>query len=131
MLRIAGITVPDNKRIVVALTYIYGIGPVLSEQILTKAGISHDVRTKDLNESQTTKLREIIEGSGKYKIEGDLRREKMMNIKRLKEIGCYRGIRHIKGLPVRGQNTKTNNRTVRGNKRSTMGSGRKKSSEKT
>jgi small subunit ribosomal protein S13 len=131
MLRIAGITVPDNKRIVVALTYIYGIGPVLSEQILTKAGISHDIRTKDLNENQTTKLREIIEGSGKYKIEGDLRREKMMNIKRLKEIGCYRGIRHIKGLPVRGQNTKTNNRTVRGNKRSTMGSGRKKSSEKT
>ncbi|MCX6729893.1 MAG: 30S ribosomal protein S13 [Candidatus Portnoybacteria bacterium] len=131
MLRIAGITIPDNKRIVVALTYIYGIGPVLSEQILVKANISHDVRTKDLNETQTTKLREIIEGSGKYKIEGDLRREKMMNIKRLKEIGCYRGIRHIKGLPVRGQNTKTNNRTVRGNKRSTMGSGRKKSSEKT
>jgi small subunit ribosomal protein S13 len=131
MLRIAGITIPDNKRIVIALTYIYGIGPVLSEQILKKADISHDIRTKDLNETQTTKLREIIEGSGKYKIEGDLRREKMMNIKRLKEIGCYRGTRHIKGLPVRGQNTKTNNRTVRGNKRSTMGSGRKKSSEKT
>jgi small subunit ribosomal protein S13 len=131
MLRISGIIVPDNKRIIVALTYIYGIGPVLSGQILTQAGISYDTRTKDLNENQATKLREIIEGSGKYKIEGDLRREKMMNIKRLKEIGCHRGIRHIKGLPVRGQNTKTNNRTVRGNKRSTMGSGRKKSSEKT
>ncbi len=131
MLRIAGIIVPDNKRIEVALTYIYGIGPVLSKEILTKAGINFDTRTKDLNENQATKLREIIEGSGKYKIEGDLRREKMMNIKRLKEISCYRGLRHIKGLPVRGQNTKTNNRTVRGNKRQTMGSGRKKSAEKT
>lgn len=131
MLRIAGVNVPDNKRIEVALTYVYGIGLVLSQEILAKAGISPDIRTKDLNENQTTKLREIIEGSGKYKIEGDLRREKMMNIKRLKEIGCYRGIRHIKGLPVRGQNTKTNNRTIRGNQRKTMGSGRKKSSEKT
>ncbi len=131
MLRIAGINVPDNKRIVVALTYIYGIGPSLSKVILKKAGISEDVRTKDLNENQTAKLREIIEAGGQYKIEGDLRRERMMNIKRLKEIGCYRGTRHIKGLPVRGQNTKTNNRTVRGNKRQTMGSGRKKSAEKT
>lgn len=131
MLRIAGIIVPDNKRISIALTYIYGIGPVLSKEILVKAGIDENIRTKDLNENQSAKLREIIEGSGKYKIEGDLRREKMMNIKRLKEIGCYRGIRHIKGLPVRGQNTKTNNRTVRSNKRQTMGSGRKKSAEKT
>ncbi len=131
MLRIAGIIVPDNKRISIALTYIYGLGPVLSKEILVKAGIDENIRTKDLNENQSAKLREIIEGSGKYKIEGDLRREKMMNIKRLKEIGCYRGIRHIKGLPVRGQNTKTNNRTVRGNKRQTMGSGRKKSAEKT
>lgn len=131
MLRIAGIIVPENKRIVIALTYIYGIGLVLSKEILTKAGINENTRTKDLNEGQSSKLREIIEGSGKYKIEGDLRREKMMNIKRLKEIGCHRGIRHIKGLPVRGQNTKTNNRTVRGNQRKTMGSGRKKSAEKT
>jgi small subunit ribosomal protein S13 len=131
MLRISGIIVPDNKRIEVALTYIYGIGLALSQEILAKSGIGPDIRTKDLNENQTTKLREIIEGSGKYKIEGDLRRDKMMNIKRLKEIGCYRGLRHIKGLPVRGQNTKTNNRTIRGNKRQTMGSGRKKSSEKT
>ncbi|MFH1129526.1 MAG: 30S ribosomal protein S13 [Patescibacteria group bacterium] len=131
MLRIAGVNVPDNKRIEVALTYVYGIGLVLSQEILKKAGINPDTRTKELNENQSTKLREIIEGSGKYKIEGDLRREKMMNIKRLKEIGCYRGLRHIKGLPVRGQNTKTNNRTIRGNQRKTMGSGRKKSSEKT
>jgi len=130
MLRIAGINVPDNKRIEIALTYIYGIGRVLSNEILKKAGINPDIRTKDLNESQATKLREIIEGN-QYKIEGDLRRDKMMNIKRLKEIGCYRGIRHIKGLPVRGQNTKTNNRTIRGNQRKTMGSGRKKSAEKT
>jgi len=130
MIRIAGINVPDNKRIEIALTYIYGIGRVLSNEILKKAGINPDIKTKDLSESQTIKLREIIEGN-QYKIEGDLRRDKMMNIKRLKEIGCYRGIRHIKGLPVRGQNTKTNNRTVRGNQRKTMGSGRKKSAEKT
>jgi len=130
MLRIVGINIPENKRIEVALTYVYGVGPTLSKNILTKAGIDFNIRTKDLNDNQIAKLRELIEG-GQYKIEGDLRREKMMNIKRLKEIGCYRGTRHIKGLPVRGQNTKTNNRTVRGNQRKTVGSGRKKSSEKT
>ncbi|MDP2947750.1 MAG: 30S ribosomal protein S13 [Nanoarchaeota archaeon] len=130
MIRIAGINIPENKRIEIALTYVYGIGPTLSKEILKQAGIDFNIRTKDLNDSQATKLRAIIEG-GKYKIEGDLRREKMMNIKRLKEIGCYRGIRHIKGLPVRGQNTKTNNRTVRGNVRNTTSSGRKKSAEKT
>ena len=130
MIRIAGINIPENKRIEIALTYIYGIGPTLSRNILVKAGVDFNIRTKNLNDSQVAKLRETIEG-GQYKIEGDLRREKMMNIKRLKEIGCYRGIRHIKGLPVRGQNTKTNNRTVRGNQRKTVGSGRKKSAEKT
>lgn len=130
MIRIAGINIPDNKRIETALTYIYGIGPSLSKKILEQAKIDVSVRTKNLTEDQATRLRTIVEG-GKYKIEGDLRREKMMNIKRLKEIGCHRGIRHIKGLPVRGQNTKTNNRTVRGNQRKTMGSGRKKSAEKT
>lgn len=130
MVRIAGINIPENKRIVVALTYVYGVGPTLSKNILTKAGIDFDIRTKNLNDNQVAKLRGLIEG-GQYKIEGDLRREKMMNIKRLKEIGCYRGSRHIKGLPVRGQNTKTNNRTVRGNQRKTVGSGRKKSAEKT
>ena len=96
MIRIAGISIPENKRIEIALTYIYGIGPTLSKEILKRAGIDFNIRTKSLNDSQAAKLREIIE-SGKYKIEGDLRREKMMNIKRLKEIGCYRGSRHIKG----------------------------------
>ncbi|HUT96022.1 MAG TPA: 30S ribosomal protein S13 [Candidatus Paceibacterota bacterium] len=130
MIRIAGINIPDNKRIEIALTYVYGIGPFLSRKILEQAEIDFNIRTKNLTENQVAKLRTTIEG-GKYKIEGDLRRDKMMNIKRLKEIGCYRGIRHIKKLPVRGQNTKTNNRTVRGNIRKTMGSGRKKSAEKT
>ena len=130
MARIAGINIPDNKRIEIALAYIYGIGPSLSRKILKQAGIDLDIRAKNLNEAQLNKLREIIEG-GNFKIEGELRREIMMNVKRLKEIGCYRGIRHIKGLPVRGQNTKTNSRTVRGNVRKTMGSGRKKAAEKT
>ena len=107
MIRIAGINIPDNKRIEIALSYIYGMGPSLSRKILKKAGINFDIRTKNLSESQVNKLRELIE-SGEHKIEGDLRREKMMNIKRLKEIGCYRGVRHIKGLPVRGQQTKPN-----------------------
>jgi small subunit ribosomal protein S13 len=130
MKRIAGIILPDNKRIEIALSYIYGIGLSLSKKILSRAGIDFNLKTKDFSEAQIGKLREIIE-SGGFKIEGELRREILMNIKRLKEIGCYRGIRHIKGLPVRGQNTKTNNRTVRGNVRKTMGSGRKKSAEKT
>jgi len=130
MIRIAGISIPDNKRIEIALTYIYGIGPFLSKKILKQAEIDFSIRAKNLTEAQITKLRETIE-DGNFKIEGELRRDIMINIKRLKEIGCYRGIRHIKGLPVRGQNTKTNNRTVRGNVRKTMGSGRKKSAEKT
>jgi len=125
MPRIAGINIPDKKRIVVALTYIYGIGDSLSEKILKQAGINPDIRTEKLNEEQISKLRELIEGK-KLKIEGDLRRDIMMNIKRLKEIGCYRGTRHIKGLPVRGQQTKTNSRTRRGNVRKTMGSGKRK-----
>ena len=125
MARIAGINIPDKKRIEIALTYIYGIGQSLSKKILEGTGINPDIRTEKLSEEQLNKLRGIIEGK-KFKIEGDLRREKMMNIKRLKEIGCYRGIRHIKGLPVRGQQTKTNTRTVRGNVRKTMGSGKRR-----
>lgn len=125
MSRIAGINIPDKKRIEIALTYIYGIGTSLSNQILKKANINPNVKTEKLSEEQLNKLREIIE-SKNYKIEGDLKREKMMNIKRLKEIGSYRGIRHIKGLPARGQQTKTNSRTVRGNVRRTMGSGKRK-----
>jgi len=130
MTRIAGVNLPDKKRIEIALTYIYGIGKSLSKQILEKVKINPDTKTEKLSESEITKLREIIE-SKKYKIEGDLKRERMMNIKRLKEIGSYRGIRHIKGLPVRGQQTRTNARTVRGNVRKTMGSGRRKAADKT
>jgi len=125
MVRIAGVNIPDKKRIEIALTYIYGIGHSLSKKILNDSGINPDIRTEKLSEEQINKLRQALEGKS-FKVEGDLRREKMMNIKRLKEIGCYRGIRHIKGLPVRGQQTRTNTRTVRGNVRKTMGSGRRK-----
>src|SRR4030043_840629 len=113
MARIAGVNIPDKKRIEIALTYIYGVGRSLSKKILEEIGVNPDTRTQKLSEDQLGKLRAIVEG-GKYKIEGELRRDKMMNIKRLKEIGSYRGSRHIKGLPVRGQQPKTNTRTVRG-----------------
>jgi len=129
MPRIAGVNIPDNKRIEIALTYIYGIGRSLSNKILAQAKINTDVRANKLTPEEINRLREIIEKG--LKIEGELQREKMMNIKRLKDIGSYRGIRHIKGLPVRGQRTKTNTRTVRGNVRKTMGSGRRPSAEKT
>jgi len=129
MPRIAGINIPENKRIEIALTYIYGIGRSLSSRILSKLKIDPDTRTNKLSSQQVSHLRELVEKE--YKVEGELRREKMMNIKRLKDINSYRGIRHIKGLPVRGQQTKTNTRTVRGNVRRTMGSGRKRASEKT
>ena len=129
MIRISGINLPDNKRIEIALTYIYGIGRSASGQILDNIGISKDTKTKDLTDTDANKLREEIEK--KFRVEGELKHEVKMNIRRLKEIGCYRGIRHQRGLPVRGQRTKTNSRTVRGNVRKTMGSGRKPSSEKT
>ncbi|HOK00460.1 MAG TPA: 30S ribosomal protein S13 [Candidatus Pacearchaeota archaeon] len=123
MPRIIGINIPDNKRIEISLTYIYGIGLSLSRKILLEAGIDFNKKAKDLTPEEINKIKEIIEEN--YKIEGDLRREIINNIKRLKNIGCKRGIRHIKGLPVRGQRTKTNSRTVRGNVRKTVGSGRK------
>ncbi len=129
MPRIAGVNIPDNKRIEIALTYIYGIGRTLSNKILEQTKIDPNLRAGKLTPEQLGKLKDLVEKS--YKIEGDLRRERMMNIKRLKDIGCYRGIRHVKGLPVRGQRTKTNTRTVRGNVRKTMGSGRKTAAEKT
>lgn len=129
MVRIAGINIPDNKRIEVALTYIYGIGLSTSQKILGELSIDADTRTKDLTTEDANRLREAIEK--KYRVEGELRHVVKSNIKRLKEIGCYRGTRHQKGLPSRGQRTKTNTRTVRGNTRKTMGSGRKKSSDKT
>ncbi len=129
MARIAGVNLPANKRIEVGLTYIFGIGINLSKKIIKEAGINPDTRGKDLKDSEAERLKAIIEKN--YKVEGELKREILMNIKRLKEIGCYRGIRHAKHLPARGQRTKTNSRTVRGNVRKTMGSGRKSSAEKT
>ena len=129
MLRIAGVNIPENKQIKIGLTYIYGVGLALSEKILAEAKIDPQRRGKDLKTEEVSKLKNIIEKN--YKIEGDLRRERMMAVKRLKDIGSWRGIRHIKGLPVRGQRTRTNTRTIRGNVRKTVSSGRKKSLEKT
>jgi small subunit ribosomal protein S13 len=117
--RIAGIDLPRNKRIEVALTYIFGIGTSSSREILQKAGVSADVRSDDLNESDVAKIREIIEHE--YKVEGDLRRDVSTNIKRLMDLGCYRGLRHRRGLPVRGQKTKTNARTRKGPRRTVAG----------
>ena len=115
MARISGIDLPRDKRIEVALTYIYGIGPARAAKVLETTQIDPDTRVKDLTEDQEAQLRETIEGN--YTIEGDLRRETAMNIKRLSEIGCYRGLRHRRGLPVRGQRTKTNARTRKGPKK--------------
>ncbi len=111
MARIAGVDLPREKRVEVGLTYIYGIGLKTSQKILTQTGINPDVRVKDLTEDDISKLRDAIDG---YTVEGDLRRQIALDIKRLMEIGCYRGIRHRKGLPVRGQNTKNNARTRKG-----------------
>jgi small subunit ribosomal protein S13 len=115
MARIAGIDLPREKRVVIALQYIYGIGNKTAFDICAKAQIDLTRRTKDLTEDETRRIREVIEGS--YKVEGDLRREVQMNIKRLMDLGCYRGLRHRKGLPVRGQRTHTNARTRKGPKR--------------
>ena len=115
MARISGVDLPRNKRIEVALTYIFGIGPFLARQIVDRAGLSPDVRTDNLTEGDVAKLREIIERN--YTVEGDLRRETSMNVNRLMDLGCYRGLRHRKGLPVRGQRTHTNARTRKGPKR--------------
>ena len=112
MARIAGVDIPNNKRVEIALTYIYGIGRKSANDILAKTGINPDTRAKDLTEDEVAKIRDEIEAS--YTVEGDLRRDHAMNIKRLVEINCYRGIRHRKGLPVRGQRTKTNARTRKG-----------------
>ena len=122
--RIAGVNLPNDKRIEVALTYIYGIGRSRAAKILEMAKVDRDIRVSDLKEDAVNTLREIIEK--KFTVEGDLRRETQSNIKRLKEINCYRGSRHSKRLPARGQRTKTNSRTIRGNKRITMGSGKSK-----
>lgn len=129
MPRIAGINIPNEKRIEASLPYIYGVGLSLSKKILAATNVSPDKRAKDLTEVELNRIREYIEKS--FKVEGELRQQVLLNIKRLKEIGSYRGSRHIKGLPVRGQRTKTNSRTRRGNVRKTAGSGRKASAEKT
>ncbi len=115
MARIAGVDIPRDKRIEISLTYIYGIGPTTSKKILAQAKINPDSRTRQLTEEEVTRLRDIIDRE--YRVEGDLRREVNMNIKRLIDIGCYRGVRHRRGLPVRGQRTRTNGRTRRGPRR--------------
>ncbi|GMQ58002.1 30S ribosomal protein S13 [Vallitalea sediminicola] len=115
MARIAGVDLPREKRVEIGLTYIYGIGRTSSNRILKEAGINPDTRVRDLTDEESAKIREIIDNS--QIVEGDLRRERALNIKRLMEIGCYRGIRHRRGLPVRGQKTKTNARTRKGPKR--------------
>ena len=126
MARIAGVDIPREKRVEVALTYIYGIGPNISKALLTATGVNPDTRVKDLSEDEVARLREYIDR--RLKVEGDLRREVDMNIKRLMEINCYRGIRHRRGLPVHGQRTRTNARTKRGARKTVAG--RKKAAAK-
>lgn len=128
MARIAGVDLPRNKRVEVGLTYIYGIGLSSSQKILEQTGVNSDTRVKDLSESDVALLREVLERD--YVVEGDLRREVQMNIKRLVEIGSYRGLRHRRSLPVRGQRTRTNARTKRGPKKTVPGRGRRRGSKK-
>jgi small subunit ribosomal protein S13 len=128
-MRISGVTIPSNKKVEIALGYIYGIGLTRSQEILAVVKIDPLKRVKDLTQEEEDKIRTLVEKQ--YKTEGDLRREVASNIKRLKDIKCYRGLRHIKHLPTRGQRTKTNSRTVRGNKRNLAPSGKKLSAQKT
>jgi small subunit ribosomal protein S13 len=128
MARISGVDLPRDKRVEIGLTYIHGIGRSTSNDILEQTGISPDTRVKDLAEDEVVRLREVI--SRNYRVEGDLRREVSGNIKRLMEIGCYRGLRHRRGLPVHGQRTKTNARTKRGAKKTVAGRGRRRGAKK-
>lgn len=128
-MRLVGVNIPDEKKIVIALTYIFGIGRSSAQKILKQAKVDPEKRTKELTTEEFNRIKEEIENN--YRVEGDLRREIFANIKRLKDIKCYRGIRHLKRLPVRGQSTKHNSRTVRGNVRKTMTSGRKPPPQKT
>ncbi len=123
MARIAGVDLPREKRIEVALTYVFGIGPTTAKEVLASTGVDPDIRVKDLTESEVSKLREYIDQN--LRVEGDLRRETAMNIRRLMEIGAYRGIRHRRGLPVRGQNSKQNARTRKGPRKSAVGKKKK------
>jgi small subunit ribosomal protein S13 len=125
--RISGVNIPLNKRVEIGLTYIHGIGRSTANELLTKTGIEPDRKVRDLTEDEVVQLRDLIDGT--VTVEGDLRRERSQNIKRLQEIGCYRGLRHRRGLPVRGQNTKTNARTRKGPKRMQV-AGRKKAAKK-
>ena len=127
MARIAGVNIPLNKRVEIGLTYIYGVGPSTSSHLLSELGISPDTYVRDLTEDEISKLRDLIDTD--LTVEGDLRRERSQNIKRLMEIGCYRGLRHRRGLPVRGQKTKTNARTRKGPKRMSI-AGKKKAGKK-
>src|SRR5947199_2506744 len=127
MARIAGINIPLNKRVEIGLTYIYGIGPSLSRDVLDRAGVSRDTYVRDLTDDEVLRIRQIVDGD--LTVEGDLRRERSQDIKRLMEIGCYRGLRHRRGLPVRGQRTKTNARSRKGPKRMSI-AGRKKAVKK-
>ena len=127
MARISGVNIPLNKRVEIGLTYIYGVGRSTSGQLLAQLGIEPDRKVRDLTEDEVIKLRELIDSE--LTVEGDLRRERSQNIKRLQEIGCYRGLRHRRGLPVRGQNTKTNARTRKGPKRMSV-AGKKKAGKK-
>lgn len=124
MARVSGVDIPNNKRVEISLTYIFGIGSSLSKEILAKTGIDPNTRVKDLSEAELTQLRRVIDSD--YTVEGDLRTEVNMNIKRLSEIGSYRGLRHRRHLPVRGQRTKTNARTMKGPKKTVAGRGRRK-----
>lgn len=124
MARIAGVDIPRNKRVEVSLTYIYGIGPSASKKILQAADVDPNTRVRDLSESEESRMRQVIDKQ--HIVEGDLRREVAMNIKRLSEIGCYRGVRHRRHLPVHGQRTKTNARTRKGPKKTVAGRGRRK-----
>ena len=126
MARIAGVNIPLNKRVEIGLTYIYGVGQTTAQQLLDEAGIDRDTMVKNLTEDEISKLRDAVED---LTVEGDLRRERSQNVKRLMEIGCYRGLRHRRGLPVRGQNTKTNARTRKGPKRMSI-AGKKKAGKK-
>lgn len=128
MARIEGVDLPRNKRIEVGLTYIYGIGPTRARTVLAMSNVNPDTRVRDLSESEVNSLRDFIARS--YKVEGDLRREVQMNIKRLVEIGCYRGLRHRRNLPVNGQRTRTNSRTRKGPKKTVAGRGRRRGAKK-
>ncbi len=119
MARIAGVDLPGNKRVEISLTYIFGIGHTMARKIVEEAGVNSDTRVKDLNDDEINRIRKTIDNT--VKVEGDLRTEVAMNVKRLMDIGCYRGLRHRRGLPVRGQNTKNNARTRKGNRKASIG----------